>query len=272
MLKKLCVVFIVLLIFIAAVSTAYAKPPEEGDSGASSKTTVNAPSGTSATSNASAVSPASSIVAPANIPANLSSNNSTQKDEGSQTGPNASVKNTAAGDTKTAAASAEKETAGGTEKDTEQKEDPDAAFWRAIRKVLESGKPVSNGLSVVTIKKPENIDGDVTTYGKTFEISFESEYTDVEILIAMLNSETGVYETIELPDGDRVLNIGSGALSTELELDPGEYDLLLIAYRTSEKDPERVQYTPISVTVFKDSWWGQFKKTGKQIIDWFSGK
>jgi len=91
-------------------------------------------------------------------------------------------------------------------------------------------------------------------------------------LIAMLSSESGMYEIIELPDGDRVLNIGSGALSTELELDPGEYDLLLIAYRTSEKDPEHIQYTPIAVTVFKDSWWAQLKKTGKQIIDWFGSK
>lgn len=271
MLKKLSVVFIMLLIFIVAVSAAYAKP-EEGNTGTSSKTTVNAPSGTSATSNAAAALPANSIVAPSNIPVSLPSNNSTQKDGGSQTGSNVAFKTTGTGETKTNAASAEKETSGGTEKDKEQKEDPDAAFWRAIRKVLEAGKPVSNGQSVVTIKKPENIEGDVTTYGKTFEISFESEYTDVEILIAMLSSESGMYEIIELPDGDRVLNIGSGALSTELELDPGEYDLLLIAYRTSEKDPEHIQYTPIAVTVFKDSWWAQLKKTGKQIIDWFGSK
>ena len=135
----------------------------------------------------------------------------------------------------------------------DRKEDPDAAFRAAIMKVLK-GQACEQRAIIITIKKPENIEGSITTYETTFEISGETEYTDAEMLIAMLNKESGVYELIELPDGDQAIDASSGAMSTELELEPGEYNLPLIAYRTSEKDPELVQYTPISVTVYRDTW------------------
>jgi len=241
MLKKLGIVFIVLLIFIAAASTVYAGHDEKGNNGAPLNTTVNTPSGTSANT-------------PAGTPANTPSNNSSQKDGGSQTGSNPAAKSTNPGETKTAAETADKGTAGGTEKVTEKKEDPEEAFWRAIRKVLKAGKPVDNGQFIVTITSPEKIDGNITTYDKCFDIAGVTEYTDVEILIAMLNNETGEYEIIDLPDGDKAIDASTGAFQTELELDLGECNLMLIAYRTSEKNPDKVQYNSISVTVYRSFW------------------
>ena len=57
--------------------------------------------------------------------------------------------------------------------------------------------------------------------------------------MARLNGETGAYEIIELPDGDEVINAGAGAFSKILELEYGENNLLIIAYRFSERtNPE----------------------------------
>lgn len=261
MIKKLGIVFIVLLIFVAAASVAYAGNPEgTGDTGTPARTYTNPAPGTS-------------VYPPANVPAGMLSG-SAQKDGGSQAGSYAGAKNDGTGDAVAAPVAADGEAVAGADKtgSADRKEDPDAAFRAAIMKVLKAGKPVNNGQFIITIKKPENIEGSITTYETTFEISGETEYTDAEMLIAMLNKESGVYELIELPDGDQAIDASSGAMSTELELEPGEYNLLLIAYRTSEKDPELVQYTPISVTVYRDTWWNRFRRTGKQIIDWVTGK
>lgn len=263
MIKKLGIVFIVLLIFVAAASVAYAGNPEgTGDTGTPARTYTNPAPGTS-------------VYPPANVPAGMPSG-SAQKDGGSQAGSYAGAKNDGTGDAVAAPVAADGEVVAGADKtgSADRKEDPDAAFRAAIMKVLKAGKPVNNGQFIITIKKPENIEGSITTYTyeTTFEISGETEYTDAEMLIAMLNKESGVYELIELPDGDQAIDASSGAMSTELELEPGEYNLLLIAYRTSEKDPELVQYTPISVTVYRDTWLNRFMRTGKQIIDWVTGK
>jgi len=234
MLKKLSVVFIVLLIIIAAASVAYAGNPEGiGDTGASSKT--------------SNVSAGTTVNAPATSPSGTA-----QKDGGSLAGSNTGGKNAGAGEAITAPATAGKETGAAKAGGAEKEEDPDAKLWRAIMKVLESGEPVDNGQLIALITSPENIGDEVTIYeDQGLVISGFTEYTDVELLIARLNKETGVYEIIVLPDGDRTIDTSTGAFSTELELGPGKYNLLLIAYRTSEKDPDRVQYTPISVKVLK---------------------
>ena len=91
-----------------------------------------------------------------------------------------------------------------------------------------------------TINVPDNIEEQVSIYGTELDFSGETEYTDIEILIARLNSETGMYQIIELPDGDDMMAAGSGVFSKVIELEYGENNLLIISYRSSEKDATRI--------------------------------
>lgn len=226
MIKKLGIVFIVLLIFVAAASVAYAGNPEgTGDAVTpSSRTYPNVTSG-----------PA---VYTGNVPAGASG--STQKDAGSKPA------------TGSAPAGKETGTSQGKAGGAATGEDKEAKFWKAVVKVLEAGEPVDTGQFIVTLTSPEDLENELKLYeDDSLTITGFVEYTDTVVLIAMLNKETGAYELIELPDGDEAIDTGSGAFSTEFKFKPGEYNLLLIAYRASEMDPDRVQYTPISCKVLR---------------------
>lgn len=242
MLKKLGFVFIVLMIFIAAMTAVYA-----GNDDITGEKTV----------------PAS---------------NTAQKNSFANTEQNTVPKSTNPGETKTGTASGETGTAAGTtdtEKadDTENAEDksnPETEFWLSIRKVLEAGVPVDNGQFIMTINVPDNIEEQVNIYGKELDFSGVTEYTDIEILIARLNSETGMYQIIELPDGDDMIAAGSGVFSKVIELEYGENNLLIISYRSSEKDATRIQYNSISVMALKEEGRQAAVRTDWSIIDFFS--
>jgi hypothetical protein len=230
MLKKISVVFVVLLVFIIAASAAFAGNPDgTGD--------TNAPAPGAAQNN------------------------------GSPAGPNVVPDGENPGETGTETAPEDQENAA----DEGETEDPDAAFRSAIQRVLDAGVPVDNGQFIVTITKPENIGEKMSTYGREFEITGITEYTDVEIKVARLNGETGAYEIIELPDGDEVINAGAGAFSKILELEYGENNLLIIAYRFSEKDESRIQYNSISVTALRRTLEQMLIRFRNSLIDFFSG-
>ncbi|NMA32969.1 MAG: hypothetical protein GX940_00235, partial [Clostridiaceae bacterium] len=134
----------------------------------------------------------------------------------------------------------------------------------------EEGVPVDNGQFIMTINVPDNIEEQVSIYGTELDFSGETEYTDIEILIARLNSETGMYQIIELPDGDDMIAAGSGVFSKVIELEYGENNLLIISYRSSEKDATRIQYNSISVMALKEEGRQAAVRTDWSIIDFFS--
>ena len=140
-----------------------------------------------------------------------------------------------------------------------------------IREVLDAGVPVDNGQTIVNITVPENIGERMSIYGREFEISGITEYTDVEIIVARLNGETGVYEILELPDGDDVIYAGAGAFSQILELEYGENNLLIISYRSSEKDESMIQYNSISVTALRRTLEQMLIRVRNTLIDLFGG-
>jgi hypothetical protein len=231
MFKKLGIIFIVLMVFIIAASAASANNTEN----------------------------AGDTGAPVY--------NNIQKDGDSLAYPVTAQWSADTGEAKREAASPGSETVG----EPVAEEDPDAAFWRAIQEVLDAGVPVDNGQSIVNITVPENIGERMSIYGREFEISGITEYTDVEIIVARLNGETGVYEILELPDGDDVIYAGAGAFSQILELEYGENNLLIISYRSSEKDESMIQYNSISVTALRRTLEQMLIRVRNTLIDLFGG-
>lgn len=251
MLKKLGFVFIVLMIFIAAMTAVYAGNDDVAGENSAPATKVSPVNSTAPVSNAA------------------------QKNNAATADQNTAPESTDLGETKTGTVSAETGIADGTanaEKadNTENETDPETEFRLAIRKVLEEGVPVDNGQFIMTINVPDNIEEQVSIYGTELDFSGETEYTDIEILIARLNSETGMYQIIELPDGDDMIAAGSGVFSKVIELEYGENNLLIISYRSSEKDATRIQYNSISVMALKEEGRQAAVRNDWSIIDFFS--
>ena len=195
--------------------------------------------------------------------------NTEQNTAPESTNPGETKTGTASGETGTAAGTTDTEKADDTE-NAEDKSNPETEFRLSIRKVLEAGVPVDNGQFIMTINVPDNIEEQVNIYGKELDFSGETEYTDIEILIARLNSETGMYQIIELPDGDDMIAAGSGVFSKVIELEYGENNLLIIYYRSSEKDATLIQYNSISVMALKEEGRQAAVRNDWSIIDFFS--
>jgi len=154
--------------------------------------------------------------------------------------------------------------------------DPQAEIRESIAKTLKSGDVADNGQFIMTVRNPENISEEVNTYSKRVNIAGSTKYSDLIVLIAKLDKETGTYNIIELPDGDESIPVLSDYFSVELDLEYGENNLLLISYRQSETDTSMIQYNVIKINIYKETIPQKIaratKKFGETVLDIFTGK
>ncbi len=161
--------------------------------------------------------------------------------------------------------------------DAEKKaEDPDAEVKKVINEALISGDITDNGQFIMNINNPENIDVITNTYSKKLNISGNTEYDDLVVLLARFNRASGIYEIMDLPDGDESIQVLSGYFSIELDLELGENKLLLISYRSTEEAEAMIQYNVITTNFYKETIPQKIVRStielGEAVLEFFTGK
>jgi len=108
-------------------------------------------------------------------------------------------------------------------------------FEAFIENVMENGKAVDNDLKIMDITSPET--EKESTYDETYVLSGTSTHSDVVVIIARYDDETGRYERIENTDGESTWEIGSIRIFTkEIKLKLDTNKLMIISYRASQKE------------------------------------
>ncbi len=132
-----------------------------------------------------------------------------------------------------------------------------------LKDILKDGTAVKDKYFIMQITNPQ-MDKESTVY-KSYVLSGNSKYDDVIISIAKYNDATGEYEPMTNTDGESSWEIGEYRLfSKEIKLTEGTNKIMMIAYRTSQKDEalrENIQVDCFTISLLKESIFTKAKNT-----------